>query len=363
MKLPRRLETQLTGADAWNTRDALLRVVLQLALLVLVGVMLVYLRPILVPLVLAVLLSALLTPIVTRLTGWHVPDPIAILLALTAATLPAIALVFMFSANVGAFARELPKYQARLTEQAKGAIDWGLDRVGRSDDRAQVQKELQEQLLPSVIEEGARVIQGSFRAVSEAIGYFLLTLLLSGFILSERARFRVKFRDALGRGHPVVGALEGIGRDVRAYMVAKTLISGFTGICVYVLLEICQVDFALLWGLLAFPLNFIPSVGAAVASLPPVLIAFIDPEMSTWAAGGVTIGLVAINGVIGAVIDPRFVGQAVKLSPLVVFLSMMVWGFLWGPVGMILGVPLMVSLKVIFDRVPSLAPIATLMRG
>ena len=74
-------------------------------------------------------------------------------------------------------------------------------------------------------------------------------------------------------------------------------------------------------------------------------------------------GLLAINGIIGSVLDPRFVGQTVKLSPLVVFLSMLVWYALWGPVGMILAVPIMVSLKVVFARIPALEPVATMMSG
>ena len=115
--------------------------------------------------------------------------------------------------------------------------------------------------------------------------------------------------------------------------------------------------------LLAFPLNFVPTVGAIAASLPPVIVALVDPAAGPWTIAGVVIGLGAVNGLIGAILDPRYVGHAVKVSPLVVFLSMLVWGFLWGPIGMILAVPIMVSVKVICARIPALEPIATLMKG
>jgi AI-2 transport protein TqsA len=199
--------------------------------------------------------------------------------------------------------------------------------------------------------------------VGALFGYLFLTLLLAGFVLHEGRRLREKFGLAFGPENPLLGALEAIGRDVRAYVVAKTIISALTSLAVGILLWACEVDFALFWAVVAFPLNFIPTVGAIVASLPPMLLATVDPEMSAWGAVGVALGLLAINGIIGSVLDPRYVGHTVKLSPLVVLLSMLLWGTLWGPLGMILAVPIMVSVKLVCARIPALEPVATLMTG
>lgn len=339
------------------------RVAWRLAVLVLGGYVLIYLRPILVPLVLAILLSFLVIPLVGRLTGRGLPGPVAILLAEALATAPFLLMILVFIATVGPLSEALPKYQERLEAQGRQTVESVLERIEDKDQRDHLRKQIAEDLLPRVMGEGIELAQTSLRAVTTILGYFFLTLLLCAFILIEGRRFREKFTEAFGRDHELVTALDGIGRDVRAYVVAKTWISALTGFCVWVFLEVLGVDFAAFWGLLAFPLNFVPTVGSVVASIPPVLVAVVDPELSFWTAFGVALGLMAINVVIGMVLDPRFVGQAVKLSPLVVILSMLVWAVLWGPVGMILAVPIMVSAKVVFARVPALAPIATLMKG
>jgi len=335
----------------------------RLGALVLAGFLLVYLRPILVPLFLAILLAVAVTPLVGWLVRRRVGVPVAILLAEVAATLPVLGIIFVFLATAGPLAQELPKYQDQITSQANHIIDALLTRVAPSAELAELRRQLGERVVPEILTEGVGIMQESAQAVGRIFGYLFLTLLLGGFVLHEGQRLREKFGLAFGPENPLLGALEGIGRDVRAYVVAKLVISALTGLAVGLFLAVCNVDFALFWGLIAFPLNFIPTVGAIVASLPPMLLAAVDPELSALSAAGVALGLMAINGVIGSVLDPRYVGQKVKLSPLVVLLSMLLWGTLWGPVGMILSVPIMVSVKLVCARIPALAPVATLMTG
>ncbi|MCA9528194.1 MAG: AI-2E family transporter [Myxococcales bacterium] len=335
----------------------------RLAAIVLIGFLLVQLKAILVPLFLAILLAVVVTPMVAWLVRHRVGHPLAILLAELAATLPALGIILVFVATAGPLAKELPKYQAQITQQVSGAVDSLLTRVAPEQERTEIRRQVSERLVPEALAEGVALVQESVQTLGTMLGYLFLTLLLAGFVLHEGRRLRDRFSQAFGAEHPVLGALEAIGSDVRAYVVAKTVVSAFTAICVWAFLEACQVDFALFWGLIAFPLNFIPTVGAMVASLPPMLLVTVDPEMTALGATGVAVGLVAINGVIGSVIDPRYVGQTVKLSPLVVVLSMLLWGVIWGPVGMILAVPIMVSVKLVFARIPALAPVATLMTG
>lgn len=338
------------------------RLTWRLGALVLTGFVLVQLKPILVPIFLALLLAVVLTPLVDWLVERRVGTPIAILLAESVAMLPVLGFILTILATAGPLSEALPKYREQLTSQVSEGVDAALALVPTGE-RAELQRQLTDGLIPEALAEGAELVQSSLRAVGTLFGYFFLTLLITGFVLHEGRRFREKFAAAFGAGNPVTEALEPIAQDVRAYVVAKTIISALTALGVWAFLAICQVDFALFWGILAFPLNFIPTVGAIIASLPPILLAMIDPEMSGWGAAGVSIGLIAINGAIGSVLDPRYVGQRVKLSPLVVLLSMLLWGTLWGPIGMILAVPIMVSIKLICARIPSLAPVATLMRG
>lgn len=349
-------------ANRSRRSDVATPLVTRLAALVLAGFLLVYLRPILVPLFLAILLAVVVTPLVKWLVRRRVGFPIAILVAELVATLPVLGTILVFVATAGPLAQELPKYQEQLTNQASAAIDGLLSRVPEAE-RAEIRRQVGERIVPEALAEGVSLMQEGAQAAGTLFGYFFLTLLLAGFVLHEGRRLREKFGLAFGRDHPLLGAVEAIGRDVRAYVVAKTVVSALTALAVWLLLWAWEVDFALFWALVAFPLNFIPTVGAIVASIPPMLLAVVDPEMSAWGAAGVAVGLIAINGVIGSVLDPRYVGHTVKLSPLVVLLSMLLWGTLWGPLGMILAVPIMVSVKLVCARIPSLEPVATLMTG
>ncbi|MEE2788334.1 MAG: AI-2E family transporter [Myxococcota bacterium] len=328
-----------------------------------VGFMVAWFKVILIPLVFAALLSFLIKPMVDWLFARKIPLTPAILLSELVATLPLLALALIFLATAGPLSQQLPKYQEQIVLRVDQSIDVALDQVGRPEEKAALKKEITKNLLPRALDESANVIQSTLSTATTALGAFLLILLLSGFMLNEASRFRSKLTAAFGKEHPVVGALDGIGGDVRRYVVTKTLICALTGFAVWVFLELCDVDFAAFWGLLAFPLNFIPTVGAVAASIPPIVLAAIDPAQSVMSTWVVILGLLGINGFIGSVLDPRVVGHAVKLSPLVVFVSMLVWGVLWGPVGMILAVPIMVSIKVVLSRISHLKHYAMLMEG
>ncbi len=336
---------------------------MRLGAVVLIGVLLLYLRVVLVPLVLAILLSFLVLPLVTWLTARRVPALLAIVGAETIATLPFLGLMVVFTASAGPVNDELGRYKEQLQVQVSGAVDQILVRVVSDARRDEVRRAFNEKVLPEALAGGFEFFSGGVGAATRTVSSVFLTLLLCGFILAEGRQFRDKFAAAYGREHPLLASLAGMGHDVRAYVVAKTLLSALTAFCVWVFLELNDVRFGVFWALLAFPLNFIPTVGAVVASVPPMLVAMIDPQTTAWGVAVVVIGLGTINGVIGSVLDPRFVGQAVKLSPLVVFLSMLVWGTLWGPIGMILAVPLMVSFKLVCARVPALEPVAALLQG
>lgn len=339
------------------------RLLARLGALALIGVLLVWLRPILMPTVLAILVAFLTFPIVRGLVRRRVPVGLSVLAAVVVVTLPVLLLILVFFSTIGPLGRELPKYQEQLVVEVDELVDRALRHVDDPTKRAALKQELSDNLLPRAIEAGVNFTRSGVTAATNLVGYFFLTLLFMAFMLFEGQRFREKFTEAYGDRHPLLQSLEAIGQDVRTYVIAKTLISGATGLAVWVFLEAAGVDFAVLWGLLAFPLNFIPTVGAALASIPPILLAMLDPEMTAWGVVGVTIGLFAVNGFIGSFIDPRFVGRQVKLSPLVVFFSMVIWGLLWGPVGMILAVPIMVSVKVICSHVRGLEPVAILLKA
>ena len=167
------------------------------------------------------------------------------------------------------------------------------------------------------------------------------------FILLEASSFPIKARAAFGN---LKGASDQVGKLAKAinhYLGIKTLVSLGTGIIVTLWVWVLGIDFPLIWGLLAFLLNYIPNLGSIIAAIPAVLLAYIQYNPGRMLL--VAIGYVLINIVFGNFIEPRLMGRKLGLSTLVVFLSLIFWGWLWGPVGMLLSVPMTMMVKISFE--------------
>ena len=131
------------------------------------------------------------------------------------------------------------------------------------------------------------------------------------------------------------------------YIAIKTSVSVFTGVMVTTFLWVLDVDFPVLWGLVALLLNFIPTIGSIIAGIPPVLLALV--QLGPTEAGLVVLGFFLVNTIVGNILEPRYMGQGLGLSALVVFVSLIFWGWLFGPVGMLLSVPLTMSAKIALE--------------
>ncbi|MFZ0390139.1 MAG: AI-2E family transporter, partial [Calditrichia bacterium] len=158
----------------------------------------------------------------------------------------------------------------------------------------------------------------------------------------------------------IAAVLKNINRQIQKYLITKTLISLTTGILFGVALTLFDVEFALIWGLLAFLLNFIPNIGSIIATVLPLSIAFIQ-DTNFGHLFWIALVLIGIQIVVGNLLDPRIVGRSLNLSPLVVLFSLMFWGWIWGIVGMFLAVPISVIIKIIFENIESLRFISVLM--
>jgi predicted PurR-regulated permease PerM len=146
---------------------------------------------------------------------------------------------------------------------------------------------------------------------------------------------------------------------VKRYMVIKSLTSMATALCVWILLRVLGVDFAVLWAIMAFLLNFIPFVGSFLMMVPAVLMALLQIDLQ--AALLVASGYLVINTVIGSILEPRIMGRGLGISTLVVFLSLLLWGWVLGTVGVFLSVPITMTLMIALDASPQTRPIAILL--
>ena len=182
-----------------------------------------------------------------------------------------------------------------------------------------------------------------FRELTSIVSSIVLVMLLVVFMLFEIAPGAGKLRVLLGGPHADLHQLAEAAGQLQRYLVVKTYLSAITGTLCGIWLAIVGVDFPLLWGLLTFLLNYVPSVGAAIAMIPPVLVALLT--LGPGAAAAAAIGFLVVNFVIGNFFEPRMMGVALGLSTLVVFVSMLFWGWLWGPLGALFAVPLTMLLR------------------
>lgn len=215
---------------------------------------------------------------------------------------------------------------------------------------------LSEQFNPGTLISLAASVAGS---IGHLLSNTFLILLAVIFILLETGTFTSKMKDAFTHTDEAAARGKEIIESIHDYIVIKTGVSLATGLLIALWLRILGVPYAGLWGLLAFLFNFIPNIGSFIAAIPAVLIAWL--ELTTVPAMAAAAGFVFVNAVIGNFIEPRLMGRGLGLSPLVVFCSMVFWGWVLGPVGMLLSVPLTMTLRIALEGFDDTKWIATLM--
>ncbi len=186
-----------------------------------------------------------------------------------------------------------------------------------------------------------------FSGLSNLLSNSILVVLIFVFMLLEVSSFKNK----LAYISPAsLRSMDKIVASLKKYFGIKILTSLATGILISLGLAILGLDFPILWGVLAFLLNFIPNIGSIVAAIPAVLLAFL--QLPFWAAMGSLVLYIAVNFVIGNVIEPKWMGKSLGLSTFVVFVSLIIWGWILGTVGMLISVPLTMALKIALDSKP-----------
>lgn len=292
------------------------------------------------PFLLATFISIICAPVVSLLTrkGW--PEWLAVscvMLGLVVVMTGGVALV---GASINGFLKQLPVYQAALNDRVGGLID-GLSGLGLELDIDSLKQKFDAGMLMGL----AGKVVGGFGAV---LGNFLLILLTVAFILLEAARLpnklQVAFHQRANKGQEV---FERFADGVKDYLALKSILSLATGVSAALLLWVLDVDYPLLWGTLAFLFNYIPNIGSFLAAIPACLLAFVLHGSGT--ALMAMAGYAVINMVFGNVIEPRLMGRSLGLSSLVVFISLVFWGWLLGPVGMVLSVPLTMILRIALE--------------
>ena len=212
---------------------------------------------------------------------------------------------------------------------------------------------------PSISKASRPFVRQILTSVGNILGNALVVLIAIVFMLLEGANLPAKMQAGLGATGPSLQRLEEIIRNVRRYMAIKIATSLLTGSLVLVVLILFRVDYATLWGVLAFLFNFVPNIGSILAAIPAIVVALVQHGLST--SLGVTAGYMTINFLISYGVEPRFMGVGLGLSTLVILLSLFFWGWVLGPVGMLLSAPLTMIVKIVLENFEETRPIAILL--
>lgn len=302
-------------------------------------------------LLVAAFLSAVTAPLVFWLERRRMPRTLAALCALSLSVAVVLVAGLATVASVNAFVSALPFYRARLNQ-----LVWQLrDRLA---DRGISLAELNwfESLDSGQV---LKFLADAFTAISGVVGNSILVLLIVAFTLLEVSTFEGKLAAAFGGASRSVTQFREIAINVGRYLVWKSLISLATGVGIWVWLTALDVDFALLWGLLAFLLNYIPNFGSILAAVPAIVLALV--QLGPAKAVLVAIGYLVVNLIMGNIVEPRLIGRALGLSPLVVLLSLLLWGWVFGPVGLFLAAPLTMAVKIVLESHPDARWLAVLL--
>ena len=304
-----------------------------------------------VPLMLALFLAIIAAPGVNWLQQKRVPSAIAILLVVIVmlAVLTVVGVVLGRSVNL--FVAAIPQYQVRMDGLVE-SIPGSLARFNIELDESEIREVISPGSVMSWVGSG---LKGLASLVSNA---FMISLIVV-FMLLEGVWVPTKLRVAFGEGSDTVRRLSNAATHIQRYLAVKTIISLVTGALVALLTAVIGLDFALVWGLLAFLLNFIPTIGSLLAAVPAVLLALV--QLGPGSALAVAIGFLVINVSFGNIIEPNVMGRTLGLSTLVVFLSLVFWGWVLGTIGMLLSVPLTMIIKIILESSEKTKPIAIML--
>lgn len=306
---------------------------------------------IVVPFILALFVAVILNPLVRLLQRAGLPRVLAVSLLIGVIVLAGALLLSSLVSMLNDFARTLPQYRQVMLESL----------LEFQQHAGQLGVPVSTEALMTMVDPNAAInlVSRLLAQLSGAVSGIFLLLMTVVFMLFEVPLLTGKLQRLFRRPSEGMAAIQRALDSVSRYLVLKTAISLLTGIAIWLMLLCLDVRFAPLWGALAFALNYIPNIGSIIAAIPPIVQVLIFN--GTADAVLVTGGYLLLNLLIGNILDPRLMGRGLGLSTLVVFLSLIFWGWLLGPVGMLLSVPLTIVAKIALEQTQCGQPLALLL--
>ncbi|MBQ4801002.1 AI-2E family transporter [Pseudoalteromonas sp. MMG006] len=294
---------------------------------------------IIIPFILAAFIAIVCNPLIKFFARYGIPKSIAVMLVVLIIVGLGVSLGGLVGQSVNDFSQQLPQYKAKLQEDFVWLVDLA----------SQYNILINKDQIISMFDPGKMVdvATNMLTGLGGVMANMFLIILTVVFMLFEGPMLRNKIHAALKDPDNKMKQIDRFLESINSYLAIKTLVSLGTGTIAAFYLWILDVDYFVLWGVLAFMFNYIPNIGSIIAAVPAVLLALIT--QGPLVAGLVGAGYLTINTVMGNIIEPKFMGKGLGLSTLVVFLSLIFWGWLLGTVGMLLSVPLTMIVKIALE--------------
>ena len=313
-----------------------------------IGATLIYTRGVLVPFVFSVFVASVASPLLDhQVVRWKFSHIAGVVVTMLVVILVFVAFGVVILNAIQNVAVSVSTYSTNAGELADQFMGW-LKSWNIPVDGADMVRALREEA-PKLATSAAAAIAGT---VPKMLAQSVLVFIFVGFLLASRDPFVIRR-----------SVYADIDTQVRRYIGTKLVISAVTGLLVWFVLSFLNLELASVFGLLAFLLNFIPSVGSIIATLLPIPTAAAQFSDRPWIMAAVVLIPGAIQITIGNVIEPKLMGDGMKLHPVTVLLSLAVWGLLWGPIGMLLAVPMMAALRIVFDQFEITQPASRVLTG
>ena len=308
---------------------------------------------ILVPFLLATFIAIICNPLVVKMGQYRIPKGVAVL----AVIMLFLMVVLSIAGLVGKSLTELSALMPEYREQLKGQFAWLVEKL------ASYNIVLSSSLVTENFDPSAAMglAADMLSGLGNMMANLFLILLTVVFMLFEASSLPKKLHVAMDDPEMRLRQIDKFLSSVNNYLAIKTLVSIATGAVVSIMLWAFGLDFPLLWGVLAFLLNYIPNIGSIIAAVPAMSLAIL--QLGAPQAGLIGLGYLVINTVMGNMVEPRYMGRGLGLSTLVVFLSLIFWGWLLGTVGMLLSVPLTMIIKIALENSAEGRWLAVLLSG
>ena len=335
-----------------------------------------YGRLLVVPVLIGVLVSYALNPIVEMLTRWHLPRALASMIVVLGVLGGAGTLAYELSDEASAAVRGLPAVTKRLravVERGVGPrpsvvqeLQTAADSIAKAAEGQTPRRRAGEPLPVEIVEPTIDVKEYFWMGWWGLLAFMaqaLLIVFLSFFMLSSGDLYRrkvVRLAGGLSNRRVTVEILDEVGAQISSFLMHQVMTGTLVGVATWLAFLWLGVEYAGLWGLAAGIMNTIPYFGPTVVAIAAFSISCIQFE-SVWRASGVATASLVITTIEGMVITPLIVSRLAGMNPVAVFLGLLFWGWMWGVVGMLLAVPLLMVMKSIADRVEDLKPVAELL--